>query len=671
MSSVESIQMQRGIGTVLYGTSGVGGIINVQTIDYFRNKFININAGYGDFNSRRYSMEYSSGLTKNGFGFYGKFSKTRTDGYRNLSWSDHYSYFLSAGKLLNDKSSIKLNIYGSPNKNHLTYNGVTKNYLEGKVTGDRLKDRKYNPLDYPGETDDSYQPHYELIYNLQATENIFLSNTFNYIRREGYLTTNYPYNKGYNLAYFHLPPFYVNDTTTYNPNFYHRNYINQIDSFPGKGYQINRCNMVVNLFVNSNSYGWFPKLQWRHFNNKGSLLLGGEFRLHNSEHYGEISFGDALPPGTPSDYRYYFYNGKKTTASVYLNEFTSVDKKLSIMIGVQFTYHKYTINNDAFKHYDFSADYKFLTSRVGFNYNITDEFKSYSSVCIARREPRLKDIYDADSPLSRPNLKIVDTVNHIYSEPLVQYEELTDYEFGFEYTSNFLKANLNFYVMDYKNEIISSGMLNSVGEPVYGNAGQTIHRGVEFEFELNFLSNFRKKVKDNNTVLTLSGNLSLSDNYFKEYIEIKGVDSLGNIVKGNDYSGNQILLTPRIIGNLSLNLNTEYGLGGYFAMQCIGKQYLDNSENEVKNPSARMVAGYVDKDISPYTVFNVGIILDFIPLVKSKTLNKYFRSLEGSLKINNVFNRLYETYGTIDSKGIPYWIPAADRNVFFNLKVGF
>ncbi|MCX6163958.1 MAG: TonB-dependent receptor, partial [Ignavibacteriae bacterium] len=151
----------------------------------------------------------------------------------------------------------------------------------------------------------------------------------------------------------------------------------------------------------------------------------------------------------------------------------------------------------------------------------------------------------------------------------------------------------------------------------------------------------------------------------------KGADTIGNIIYGNDYSGNKILLTPQIIGNLSLNLNTDYGLGAYLAMQYIGKQYLDNSENEVKNPSARMVAGYVDKDVSPYAVLNAGVTLDFIPLVKSKSLNKYFRSLEASLKINNIFDRLYETYGMIDSKGVPSWIPAADRNVFLNLKVGF
>jgi len=136
-SSIENIQIQRGVSTALFGTSGIGGVINLQTIDYLKNKFLNLNAGYGAYNSRRFSLEYSSGLTKSGFGFYGKFSKTNTDGYRNLSWSDHWSYFFSAGKLLGQNSIIKLNIYGSPIKNHLAYYGITKNYLDGKVTGNR------------------------------------------------------------------------------------------------------------------------------------------------------------------------------------------------------------------------------------------------------------------------------------------------------------------------------------------------------------------------------------------------------------------------------------------------------------------------------------------------------------------------------------------------------
>ena len=98
-SSAESIQLQRGIGTALYGSSSVGGVINLQTIDYFKRKFINANAGYGDYNSKRYSLEYSSGLIEGGFGLYAKYTRTLSDGYRDQSWSDHWSYFISAASI--------------------------------------------------------------------------------------------------------------------------------------------------------------------------------------------------------------------------------------------------------------------------------------------------------------------------------------------------------------------------------------------------------------------------------------------------------------------------------------------------------------------------------------------------------------------------------------------
>jgi outer membrane receptor protein involved in Fe transport len=99
---------------------------------------------------------------------------------------------------------------------------------------------------------------------------------------------------------------------------------------------------------------------------------------------------------------------------------------------------------------------------------------------------------------------------------------------------------------------------------------------------------------------------------------------------------------------------------------------MDNSENERKNPSARNAAGYVDKVINPYTVVNAGLSFDLIPaLKKNSPVVRFLKSFEGSLKVNNVFNVLYETYGSVDGYGIPYWIPAATRNIYFNLKLGF
>jgi iron complex outermembrane recepter protein len=669
-SSLENIQIQRGMSTALFGASEIGGVINLQTVDYFKNKFISLNAGYGAYNSKRFSFEYSSGLSKGGFGYYGKLSKTNSDGYRNLSWADQWSYFFSAGKLIGQNSVIKLNVYGSPVKNHLTYAGITKDYLDGNVTDNQSTDRRFNPLDYPDETEEFFQPHFELVYNLQATKNLYISNTFNYIRREGNYTKYNSALGGYNFTDFRLKHFYTSDSTTYNPNYYLRNSNGSIFYDPWKGYIVERSDIVVKSITKGNDFGWYPKIHLKHSGDMGNLVIGGELRLHNSENSGEIVYSDALPPGTPANYKYYFYNGKKTTYSVYLNEFTNIEKELSGMIGLQFTYHKYSIDNIAYTPYSFDADYKFFNTRIGMNYNFNEHFRSFLNLSAARREPRLSDIYDGSNVKAAPNFQNIDTVNRTYSQPLIDFEELRDYELGFGYSENTLKASLNFYWMEYKNEIVSNGQLNNFGRPITSNAGESVHRGIELEFEYTLPAKIYSKVSDKNSNFIINGNLTLSDNYFRTYIEKNRIDTLGNLY-GNDYSGNHILLTPQIIGNLSLSFNYGNEINAYITMQYIGMQYLDNSENEKKNPETKLVPGYVDKIINPYAVFNAGLSLNIVSFFKGDNLNKYIKSLEASLKLNNIFGTLYETIGGINFQGTPVWIPAAERNIFFNIKAGF
>ncbi len=668
-SSAESIQLQRGIGTALYGSSSVGGVINLQTIDYFKRKFINANAGYGDYNSKRYSLEYSSGLIEGGFGLYAKYTRTLSDGYRDQSWSDHWSYFISAGKLLGKNTVIKANLYGGPIKNHLAYLGVTKDYLDGKITGDKRKDRRANFITYPDETDNYNQPHYELVINTQPDENIFISNTFSYINGEGFFNTSFPASWGYDYDYFQLQPFFTTDSLTYNSSYYQRNPDGTLYFEPGKGYKIVRSDIISKLTVNNSDFGWYPKVQVKHSGERGNLVIGGELRLHSSDHFGEITFGNALPEGTTPNYQYYYYNGGKRTFTLYANEIFMINKNLTAMAGVQYVNHRYKIENHKFSPYEFSVNYDFFTPRVGLNYNINNNFRVFGNFSIARREPRLKDIYDAENKYARPNFRIIDTLSGTYKDPLVKPEEMFNYEIGAGFTSKVFKANFNLYLMDFRNEIVNNGQLDNVGQPISGNAGKSIHSGVEFDFELSLFKKpgYSKWIQP----LTLSGNINFSKNYFTEYTEVIGADSLGNVIYGNDYSENRILLNPDVIGNLSLNYYTDYGIGLYFTMQHIGKQYLDNSENERKNPTAKNAPGYVDKVINAYTVFNAGVSYDIIPLIENTRFGKLFTSIEFRFKINNIFDTLYETTGNVDSYGTPYWIPAAERNIWADIKLGF
>ena len=659
-ASVEDIQIQRGIGTSLYGASSIGGVVNLKTVDFFSKRFLNISGGYGDYNSKRFALEFASGDAGNGYGFYGKFARLKTDGYRDLSWSDHWSYFLSAGKVFGKKAVLKFNTYGSPIRNHLAYLGVERANLDGKVSGDVLTDRKVNYLTYPDETDNSYQPHYELVFNYQASRDMFISNTFSYVRGDGYFNTFFPVSYGYDFSYFNLQPFFVTDSTAYSPSYYKRNEDGTLYFEKGRGYVIERTDAVSKLTVNNNTFGWFPQINLKHSEGKGNFTAGAELRLHRSEHNGQVTFANALPPGTEPNHMYYFYNGNKITMSAYVNEIYSITGKLNAMAGLQYVYHKYRVDNDRFRPYTFDVPYSFLNPRAGLNYNFNSSVSAYLNVALAQREPRLKDIYDGENPFARPNFRVVDAEKGIYEDPLVSQEKMMDYEAGVRLASDALKGELNFYYMDFSDEIVNNGALDNVGQPISGNAGKSAHAGIELNFAFN---PFEKGVMNR---FSFTGNANISDNYFLEYTEILGADSAGNIIYGNDYSGNTILLSPGIIANLSLNYDDLTGVNAFVSVQHIGKQYLDNSEDERKSPETKSAPGYINKVIEPYTVVNAGAGIDFAKIFRTKNLKK----IELSVKANNIFDSLYETTGSI-SYGVPYWIPAATRNFYGDLTIGF
>lgn len=659
-SSAEDIQIQRGIGTSLYGASSIGGVINLKTTDYFSKRFIEFSGGYGTYNSKRFAAEFSSGDAGNGYGYYGKFSRIKTDGYRDLSWSDHWSYFFSAGKMFGSKAVLKFNTYGSPIRNHLAYLGVERAYLDGLITGDRLSDRKVNYLNFEDETDNYYQPHYEIAFSYQISKDLYLSNTFSYIRGDGFFNTYFPVSYGYDFSYFNLQPFFVSDSTSFSSSYYKRNEDGTLYFEKGNGYVVERSDVVAKLTVNNNSYGWFPQVNYKHSGGRGNFVAGGELRFHRSERFGEVTFANALPQGTEPDHLYYFFNGQKITASVYANEIYSLTDKLNAMLGLQYVYHNYEIRNDRFRPYSFDVPYSFFNPRAGINYNFNSELSAYVNIAFAQREPRLKDIYDGENPFARPNFRIVDAQKNIYEDPLVQQERMIDYEAGFRISSSFINADVNFYFMDFRDEIVSNGALDNVGQPITGNAGRSAHLGGELSFLV------KPFVKGPLSGFSVGGNLTVSDNYFKEYTELLGADSAGNVIYGNDYSDNKILLSPGILGSLSLNYEDRNGVYAYLNLQHVGRQYLDNSENERKNPEIAGAAGYIDKVIDPYTVLDAGLGFDFARVFSTGALKK----VRFSLKANNILDELYETSGSI-SFGVPYWIPAATRNLFAEITLGF
>src|SRR6185295_12848834 len=78
-SSIENIQVQRGIGTSTNGAGAFGGSVNIQTSKLSLEPFAVVSSSYGSFNTFKNTVQFGTGL-HNKFSFEGRLSKITSDG---------------------------------------------------------------------------------------------------------------------------------------------------------------------------------------------------------------------------------------------------------------------------------------------------------------------------------------------------------------------------------------------------------------------------------------------------------------------------------------------------------------------------------------------------------------------------------------------------------------
>ncbi|RZL11060.1 MAG: TonB-dependent receptor, partial [Pedobacter sp.] len=94
-SSVENIQIQRGIGTSTNGAGAFGGSLNIQTSGSSIKPFAELNNSFGSFNTLKNTVKVGSGLIADKFSFEGRLSRIKSDGFVDRGKSDLRSFFLS------------------------------------------------------------------------------------------------------------------------------------------------------------------------------------------------------------------------------------------------------------------------------------------------------------------------------------------------------------------------------------------------------------------------------------------------------------------------------------------------------------------------------------------------------------------------------------------------
>ncbi len=605
LATSEDIQVQRGVGTTLYGGSAIGGSIDLRTSRPAVDRRLRLQTLGGSYGTARLGLTFDTGMLNDRWAATFRYSKVTSDGYRDQSWVDMWNYFGSLVRY-GETTTLRINLFGGPEETHLAFIGIPRAYLDGEITGDVRRDRRYNPLEYPGEIDEFFQPHYQVIHDWQIRPEIVLRNTLFYFAGDGYFQQ---FAGDAFLPEFGLP---VWET--------------------GGGNVIATSDLVTRREVDEWDGGWIPNLEWTHAEGRGSLQVGAAIRLHSGRHVGSVRWAERYPPGIEPDSRWYDYGLDKTSLQPFIQETFRFNERWNLLAGLTWTSHTYDMHDDLINDVAFDTTYSYLLPRLGLSFRPSEHWSLYANLSRGGREPAFRDIFDPQS---------------IYSPPPqdLDPEELTDYELGARYSWPTGSAALNLYYLDFDNAIVWAGGLDNNGDPVTANGAVTEHRGVELDANWSLLPRLRARLS-----------LAWTDNDFVDFTEFS-FD--GSVI---DHSGNALPMSPEWLGTLQV----QGGIGpldGFLQLRFVDDFYLDNTEDMRKFPEVRNDPDYIHRVNPAFTVLDLGLEVDLGQAVaRLVAAQRVALTVRG----NNLTDELYTTFGYFDGVQ-PVWIPAATRNGYLGL----
>jgi len=598
LATAGDIQVQRGV----FGLSGIGGAVDITTAPPSLEPGFQLHLGLGSYNTQRLTLRYDSGLVGGRWALTARYSKITTDGYRDQSWVDMWNYFFSLARF-GERSRLRLVLFGGPEKTHLAYYGIPKSVLEGGLSGNKSKDRRYNPLTYPGEIDNFFQPHFQIITEHALGTNLALAQTFYLFQGDGYYDQ---FKKNRKLVEYNLPNITLPDGTV-----------------------IRRTDLVRRRTVDEWDAGWVPTLtidagKWR-------WELAGELRWHQGHHFGEVTWAQYYPPNVPPNRRYYDYQVQKATATARIKASYQLASHLLAVAGLGYSHHQYELSKDRLKGVSFVDNFDFLLPQAGLLWRLSDASEAYINLARGMREPAFRTLYDPQDYYG----------TRAYLDP----EDVWDWEAGWSLRSETFRTRVNAFYMRFANEIVWAGALDDSGVPIYGNGARSVHKGLELEASWSPSPHF-----------SLDGALTLSRNTFTRYREF-GYD--GSVTS---YDGNRIAGYPDALFLLTARGELG-GVKGTLTFRAVDRFFLDNSEDNRKNPELRRQPGYVPL-VNPGFVVLDASLKRALPgsLVRGIGLN----AMELELRVNNLLNRRYTAFGYVDD-GEPQFIPAAGRHIYVGL----
>ena len=604
-SSANSIQVQRGVGSSTNGGGAFGGTVSIKTGKASEDFKLKYSSSAGSYKSFKNTLELNSGLIKNKINMNLRLSKINSDGYVDRATSDLKSYYASAS-YYSDKTSIDLINFSGKERTYQSWWGTPEGRINNDIEemnnvianngysdeqADNLLNsgRTFNYYTYDNQTDNYQQDHYQMHFNHD------ISNTANL-----HLALHYTYGRGY------YEEFREDD-----------NLSNYYDFLENKSLDLVRRRWLSNHFYGL-TYSFSKKFD------KSEINIGGALNEYDADHFGEI-----IQPQLMVSEPYYFSKSFKKDGNIFIKYNLNITESAELFTDMQLRgySHKMKGNDNDKSIIDVDKNNVFFNPKIGLTKSLNDKVILYGSVAVANREPIRSDYIDS---------KI---------EP--KHESLVNIELGKGFNYNIGSFNTNLYLMEYNNQLITTGEVNDVGAYIRENVKKSRRFGVEFTNVLNTKDFYV------NSSLSLSRNLVYN---FNETLYDYGADfSQYNIIE-NKYGVTDLAFSPGVLLNNHFEWKANKFLSFILNSKYVGKQYLDNTSNEKR----------VLKDF---------LINDF--KIQTNLTNNVFNNLFFKIEINNIFNVKYSSngytfgyYGGMDYEVREnYFYPQATRNIMFSVSI--
>ncbi len=533
-NSLQSLQVQRGVGTSSNGTASMGGSISLNTIGARPKAYAEMNGSLGSYNTYLYNLSAGTGIFKNGLSLDGRFSQVNGDGYIRNGKVDHQSIY-AALSYYGDKDLFRLSYLHGTEHTGITWEGISpeKMALDRRYNlAGEYKDDNGKTQYYPNETDNYFSDILQANYSRFLNKYLTLNGNLSYNHGYGYYE-NYKTNRSFG-SYYGLPNQIVDGVTHKKSDAIHRK-------------------IMSNDFYVANFSLTYKK-------DELSIAAGTMASLYDGANYGHIlwvKYNQNIPNG----YEWYRNDNKKYDYNLFGRVSYSFSSQLSLFTDIQYRYVDYRMSglDDDQATIQSNNYFSFLNPKLGFNYLLDENNRYgeiYASASVANREPLRADLKEGIKGGNKEQIKP---------------ERLFDYELGYRINKEKYAFNANFYYMNYKDQMVQTGKLNDVGYKLMENVAKSYRMGIELSGSYSPVKQFR-----------WDGNVTFSQSKIKNYtayFDNYDADWNQNGQISEFHEKTNICFSPDVIGSTIVTLTPWEHISFSLTEKYVGKQYLDNTSN--------------------------------------------------------------------------------------------